>query len=140
MSLDGRVRQRQFSATSGHVCLASVSDQIADIAKRQRCANSGHRKLLHLCFRGSKFNDGNQSNQNEDEQHSGLRDREGQFGLRWSQRIESRNLHEALNDQNEDIKIERHNSGDYVAPCAYQVLFVQGKQGNGRQFRHPKPA
>ena len=33
----------------------------------QECANSGHRKLLHLCFRGSEFNDGDQSNQNEDE-------------------------------------------------------------------------
>jgi len=65
--------------------------------------NSGDRKLLHLCFLGSKFNDGNQSNQNEDEQHSDLRDREGWFGLRWSQRIESRNLHEALHDKSEGV-------------------------------------
>src|SRR5262245_5190777 len=92
--------------------------------------HNGHRKPLYLRLRGSGFNDGDQSNQNEDGQHSGLRDREGWFGLHRSQRIESRNLDEALHNQNEDVKIKRHNSGDYVdpAPCAYQVLFVQSKQ------------
>src|SRR5262249_29628140 len=49
----------------------------------------GHRKLLHLRFRGSEFNDSDQSNQNEDGQHSGLRDREGWLGRRRSKRIES---------------------------------------------------
>ena len=104
-----------------------------------RCANDGHRKLLHLRLRGSEFNDGDQSNQNENDQHSGLGDREGWFGLHRSQRIESRNLHEALHDQNEDVKIKRHNSGNYVdpAPCAYQVLFVQSKQRDGEDHIGP---
>ena len=95
---------------------------------------NGYRKLLHLCSRGSEFNHRDQSNQNEEGQDSGLRDREGRFGLRWSQCIESRNLHEALHDQNEDVKIKRHNSGDYLdpAPSAYQVLFVQSKQRDGQ--------
>jgi hypothetical protein len=57
--------------------------------------NNGHRKLLHLRLRGTEFNDGDQSNQNENDQHSSLRDREGWFGLHRSQRIESRNLHES---------------------------------------------
>jgi len=60
--------------------------------------NNGHRKLLQLRLKGSEFNDGDQSNQNENYQHRGLRDREGWFGLHRSQRIESRNLHEALHD------------------------------------------
>src|SRR6516162_1177338 len=37
--------------------------------------------------RRAKFNDGDQSNQNEDGQHSGLRDREGWLALRRSQRM-----------------------------------------------------
>src|SRR5262245_58352416 len=55
-------------------------------------------------------------------------------GMRRSQRIESRNLHQALHDQNGDVKIKRHNSSDYIdpAPGAYQVLFVQSKQRNSQ--------
>ena len=75
-----------------------TADVEADVRRPPLGANNGHRKLLHLRFRGSEFDDGDQSNQNEDGQHSGLRDREGWFGLRRSQRIESRNLHEALHD------------------------------------------
>src|SRR5215469_6323017 len=97
-----------------------------------RC--TGAARVSHLRLRRAKFNDGDQSNQNEDGQYSGLRDREGWFGLHRSQRIESRNLHETLHDQYEAVKIKRHNSGDYVdpAPCAYQVLFVQSKQRDGQ--------
>jgi hypothetical protein len=75
---------------------------IVDTAGGSRLFGSGPTtdiaNLLHVRLRGAEFNDGDQSNQNEDGQHSGLRDREGWFGLHRSQGIESRNLPEALHD------------------------------------------
>ena len=65
---------------------------------------SGHCKLLHPhSGTGSECNDGDECNQNEDHQYHGLRDRERWFRLRRSQRIESRNFHEALHDKNKDV-------------------------------------
>src|SRR5262249_5166702 len=51
----------------------------------------------HSC-RGPEFHDGNDGKQGKDCQHGGLRDREGWLSLSRSQRIESRNFHEALHD------------------------------------------
>src|SRR5262249_46581997 len=42
-------------------------------------------------------------NYDEDHQHDALRDRERWFGLRRSQRIETRYFHKALRDENEDV-------------------------------------
>lgn len=50
-----------------------------------------------------EFNQGDKSDQYEDHQHDGLRDRERWLGLRRSQRLEGCNFHEALRDQNKDI-------------------------------------
>src|SRR5262249_49756426 len=87
-------------------------------------------RLLRYSFSGVEFNYADQRNQNENGQYNGLRDREGRLGLRRSQRSESRDLHEALHDQNKDVKIQRRNSGDCVnpAPRAHQVLSVQSIQ------------
>src|SRR5215471_5256478 len=95
-----------------------------------RCGLVGKTLLSYPDNRGPEFNYGEDGNQNKDRQHGGLRDCEGWLSLSGSQRTESRNLREALHDQNEDVKIKRHNGGDYVdpAPRAYQVLFVQSKQ------------
>jgi hypothetical protein len=74
-----------------------------------------------------------------------LCDREGGLGLRRSQRIEGRNLHEALHHQNEDVEIKRNNNGNHVnpAPRAYQMSFVQGKHSDDQdphklRCQHPK--
>ena len=52
---------------------------------------------------GPEFNDGDECDQNKDHQYHELRDRERWFRLRRSQRIESRNFHEALHDKNKDV-------------------------------------
>jgi hypothetical protein len=83
-------RPRQRTLPPGPLPLRPKSRRQVPMTNWSRWANNGHRKLLHLRLRGAEFNDGDQSNQNEDGQHSGLRDREGWFGLYRSQRIESR--------------------------------------------------
>ena len=78
---------RRMKPRSTDVLLSREERTCADHLATSPYGQQGHRTLLHLRLRGSEFNDGDQSNQNEDGQHSGLRDREGWFGLRRSKAL-----------------------------------------------------
>ena len=70
-------QRRTFEAARPISAVLVQADILTGFSLVRSGANNGHRKPLHLRLRGSEFNDGDQSNQNEDGQHSGLRDREG---------------------------------------------------------------
>ncbi len=54
---------------------------------------------------------------NEKPQRKELREQEGGLGLRGSHLLQDRHLLEDLNDQDEDIEIERHHSANNVDPA-----------------------
>src|SRR5262249_38598166 len=76
-------------------------------------------------FRGTEFDDGDESNQNENGQYGSLRHREGRLRLRRSQRTESRNLHEALfvqKSESDEISCLSETNNCFNAPIHGQLL------------------